>query len=64
MPFRSKAQRRACYAKHDPDWDCGEWERHTPKGQLPERVRKHFKEFIQHRDPQMFLELTKEEKGL
>lgn len=38
MPFKSNAQRRACYAKHDPDWDCGEWERHTHNKKLPERV--------------------------
>jgi hypothetical protein len=36
MPFKSKAQRRACYAANDPDWDCGEWESKTP-ARLPER---------------------------
>jgi hypothetical protein len=39
MPFKSKAQRRACYAAHDPNWDCGEWESHTT-GNLPEKVKK------------------------
>lgn len=35
-PFVSKAQRRACYAKGDPDWDCDEWEGETPS-KIPER---------------------------
>lgn len=26
-PFVSAAQRRACYAKKDPNWDCKEWDR-------------------------------------
>lgn len=26
-PFASAAQRRACYAKKDPRWDCEEWNR-------------------------------------
>jgi len=39
MPFVSKAQRRACYARKDPGWDCGEWESHT-HGDLPERKKK------------------------
>lgn len=26
MPFKSKEQRRACYAKQDPNWDCKEWD--------------------------------------
>lgn len=29
MPFKSKAQARACYAKQDPDWDCDEWASET-----------------------------------
>lgn len=42
MPFVSKAQRRACYAKNDPRWNCEEWERETKrmKKRLPERKRK------------------------
>lgn len=36
MPFKSKAQQRACYAKHDPKWNCAEWQADTPK-KLPER---------------------------
>lgn len=36
MPFKSKAQRRACYAKDDPDWDCEEFEEGTPDN-LPEK---------------------------
>lgn len=40
-PFVSEAQRRACYAADDPDWDCEEWETHTPKGKkLPKRKGK------------------------
>tara|TARA_R110000796_G_scaffold65782_2_gene151781 strand:+ start:1929 stop:2057 length:129 start_codon:yes stop_codon:yes gene_type:complete len=39
MPFKSKAQRRALYAK-DPEL-AKEFEAKTPKGKkLPERVRK------------------------
>lgn len=39
-PFVSEAQRRACYAKDDPNWDCHEWSAHTPKGKkLPKRKR-------------------------
>jgi hypothetical protein len=38
MPFKSKSQRRACYAKGDPDWDCDKWEKHTAKKNLPEKV--------------------------
>ena len=37
-PFVSEAQRRACYAAHDPDWDCGEWESVTSSAKLPVRV--------------------------
>jgi len=33
-PFVSEDQRRACYAKDDPDWDCEEWDSHTPKKKL------------------------------
>jgi hypothetical protein len=38
-PFKSQAQRRACYAANDPNWNCKEWEINTPKN-LPERIRK------------------------
>ena len=31
MPFKSKAQRMACYAKHDPRWNCEKWDRETRK---------------------------------
>lgn len=41
MPFKSKAQRRACYAKNDPNWDCEEWEEETPDNKrLPEKKKK------------------------
>lgn len=29
-PFVSEDQRRACYAKNDPNWDCDEWNAKTP----------------------------------
>ncbi len=36
-PFVSEAQRRACWAADDPDWDCKEWEHATDKSKgLPE----------------------------
>ncbi len=38
MPFVSEEQRRACYAKDDPAWDCKEWEAKTP-AKLPRKVR-------------------------
>jgi len=37
-PFVSEAQRRACYAANDPDWDCEEWERHTKSSKLPKKA--------------------------
>lgn len=43
MPFKSKAQRRRCYAEKaknpDSKWDCAEWEEETP-ATLPERLAK------------------------
>lgn len=39
MPFKSQAQRKACYARKDPNWDCEKWERHT-KGELPKKKKK------------------------
>jgi hypothetical protein len=48
MPFKSLAQRRACWAQYHrdikagrkPSWDCHEWEHVTEKGtKLPERIR-------------------------
>ena len=38
MPFKSKAQQRACYAKQDPKWNCDEWQAETPT-RLPERAK-------------------------
>ena len=45
MPWKSKSQRRLCYAKRDPRWDCEEWDIETRKvgikiENLPERVSK------------------------
>ena len=28
MPFKNDAQRRACYAKNDPKWDCKKWDKY------------------------------------
>jgi hypothetical protein len=39
-PFVSEAQRRACHAKDDPEWDCNEWSSSTSKDgkhSLPEK---------------------------
>ena len=47
MPFKSKSQRRLCYAKSSqakragrtPDWDCPAWDKETPNIEgLPERL--------------------------
>lgn len=39
MPFKSKAQVKTCYAKHDKNWDCEKWMKETPnKGKdLPKK---------------------------
>jgi len=41
MPFVSKAQARACYARQranpKSDWDCEEWAKGTDWSKLPER---------------------------
>jgi hypothetical protein len=38
MPFKSKAQMRACYAAHDRKWNCHKWAHETPNlKSLPER---------------------------
>lgn len=39
MPFKSKAQQRACYAKDDPNWNCEEWSEHTDQDSLPEKKK-------------------------
>ena len=40
MPFKSKAQWRACFAKNDPNWDCGEWADSTPSyKELPKKKK-------------------------
>ncbi len=41
MPYRSKSQISACYARNDPNWDCKEWAKKTKSiKELPERVKK------------------------
>jgi hypothetical protein len=38
MPFKSQQQRKLMYAKHPKM--ARRWEKETPKGKLPKRVRK------------------------
>lgn len=41
MPFKSKAQMRACYAQHKKGWNCAEWSHATSNiKSLPEHVKK------------------------
>lgn len=40
MPFKSKRQRSACYARRDPRWDCEEWDRETDLAHLRPNSRK------------------------
>jgi hypothetical protein len=39
MPFKSKAQMKACYAQNNPKWDCKKWSKETKSLQsLPKRL--------------------------
>jgi hypothetical protein len=38
MPFKSQQQRKWMYAKH-PEM-AQQWEKHTPEGKLPKKVKK------------------------
>lgn len=39
MPFKSKAQMKACYAAKDPKWDCEKWGKETKNAKdLPEKM--------------------------
>jgi hypothetical protein len=44
MPFQSKQQAKACFAKKSrgqaKGWDCEEWAEHTNFKRLPKRVKK------------------------
>jgi hypothetical protein len=41
MPFKSKAQMKACYAANNPKWDCEKWAKETKNiGKLPTRKKK------------------------
>jgi hypothetical protein len=47
MPFKNKAQMRACFAKKNAgtagSWNCEEWAKHTPNPKsLPEHSKKAF----------------------
>ena len=47
MPFRSKSQVRACFAKKDPNWDCHQWADETSDiKSLPEKKKKKFSEWL------------------
>ena len=40
MPFVSRQQVRACFARNDPNWNCQEWVEHTKDMKaLPETVQ-------------------------
>jgi hypothetical protein len=42
MPFKSKAQVKACFAKKDPNWDCHKWASETPSmSKLPAQKATH-----------------------
>jgi hypothetical protein len=32
MPFKNAAQRKACFARNDPKWDCHKWAHEGEKG--------------------------------
>lgn len=39
MPFKSKAQARACFAQKDSNWDCEEWAEKTDFSRVPEKKK-------------------------
>jgi hypothetical protein len=45
MPFKNNDQRRACFAKNDPNWDCDAWNAVTPKN-IPKHPKKKLKESL------------------
>jgi hypothetical protein len=40
MPFKTKKQRKACYAKNDPKWDCKKWDSEKKRTTKMRRKRK------------------------
>lgn len=38
-PFVSEAQRKACYAKDEPGWDCKEWDKHTRNSRMNRLIK-------------------------
>ncbi len=61
MPFTSKSQMRACFAKNDPDWDCDKWAHKQTKKErknLPEGPKKKhmksFSEYVENKSPDFF----------
>lgn len=41
MPFQSRSQLQACFAKNDPRWNCKDWAHETPNiAQLPDHKPK------------------------
>jgi len=61
MPFRSKSQVRACFAKNDPKWDCHKFAHETDDiKKLPEKKKKRsFKEYVEAKEADL-LEAKKE----
>jgi hypothetical protein len=39
MPFKSKSQLRACFAKKDKNWDCHKWAHEGKTKGLPEKKK-------------------------
>lgn len=71
MPFVSKSQVRACFAKDDPNWDCKKWAKKTKDiKSLPDKKTenatletikmKTFSEFLEEKDPELVDEAKKE----
>ena len=41
MPFKSKSQVKACWAKNDPNWNCEKWAKKTASiKRLPKKLKK------------------------
>jgi DNA-binding IscR family transcriptional regulator len=38
MPFKNKAQMKACYAQNNPKWDCKKWSKETKTKEVVEDV--------------------------
>lgn len=51
MPFKSKSQVRACFAKKNKDWNCKKWAKETGdiKGLPEKKSKKKFKEWMEEK---------------